>query len=461
MWRNTRKTRLFAVLAAIMLWGCAMLSGCSDKNYIKSEDRDALPVYKVSYGLLGEDELPVSVFFAPIGKAIKKENYQLLADAGVNTVMDFENWVTEDTAVVTKPLEYTSELGMSYFLQDMKVIGINNGYLPESAEDATFNARLDHYRTYSSFAGVYGKDEPVIEQLDTVKAGADLIRAYNAAKDANVIYYANMLPNWPFPIFSEVPNNAAVTYEMLLAAFCEKVQPEFLSFDRYPFEGEKGIKSGWFSNLALIRKYAQQHEIPFWGCVQTGGDFPDAPYIRQNTEAEFYWCINTLLAYGCQGLTFFPGVQPNAYNAATPGTVGLLDNSGEPTKYLGYATKISKQLNAAQKYIVNSVSQGVLAFGESPDTISSKNIPVLTEFRELTGVTGSGAALVGCFDYRGKTMLNVVANTFATGASVDIALHFSDNYGYSVVQGGVEDKMGGKTLSLKIPAGESVTVVLD
>ena len=106
---------------------------------------------------------------------------------------------------------------------------------------------------------------------------------------------------------------------------------------------------------------------------------------------------------------------------------------------------------------MNSRNMGVIPVGEKPSNMVLEPEKLAT-FRELVSVEADNA-LVGCFDYFGKSAFYVVNND--TTVKQSIKLNFDDNYGYEVIQRAVSKQTGGKQLSLTLETGEGVLVVLN
>ena len=60
-------------------------------------------------------------------------------------------------------------------------------------------------------------------------------------------------------------------------------------------------RDGYCDNLAVMRKYSLEREIPFWNFFNT---MPFGPHYDP-TEAQLRWQIYTSLAYGAKGVLYF------------------------------------------------------------------------------------------------------------------------------------------------------------
>ena len=111
--------------------------------------------------------------------------------------------------------------------------------------------------------------------------------------------YINLFPNYAPP--SALGTD---TYDEHVAQFCEMVRPDVLSMDHYPrFKPsvDRRARDGYCENLATMRKYALEHDIPFWNFFNI---MPYGPHTDP-TEAQLRWQINASLTYGAKGVLYF------------------------------------------------------------------------------------------------------------------------------------------------------------
>ena len=78
-------------------------------------------------------------------------------------------------------------------------------------------------------------------------------------------------------------------------------------------------------------------------------------------------------------------------------------------------------------------------------------------WRELASITGD--AIVGCFNYQGKTALYVV--NYDTEYAQKIPLTFQDTYNIKVVQDAKESYVKADQLTLDMKAGDGVLLVFE
>ena len=108
---------------------------------------------------------------------------------------------------------------------------------------------------------------------------------------------------------------------------------------------------------------------------------------------------------------------------------------------------------------MNSVNKGIIA--SSPAVRADfENVAYLLEgnsWRELRDVTGD--AMVGCFNYFGKSAFYVV--NYNIEYTQEIVLDFSNAYNMKVIQKAEESYVGTDSLKLTMEPGEGVLVVME
>lgn len=472
-----------AILAGVTL--CCM-AGCSAAGHEVQEAKtyEALPVYKYNFGMMEEDEMPIVIFGGPIDGYVKDgykpdtmindNTYRYYKEAGVNAIVGTANWVNGNRVdEVMRILNYTEKYRINYVTFDTSLIWFGGADIP-SLDDKIVQKRLSFYEQYESFAGIYCKDEARVEDLDELGKAHQLIFDYNEQNNTNLIAYSNMHPYWTGADQGFYSNDYSIKeydYEDMIRGFLDKGKLPYLSYDRYSLLGTTEdttgtLDQGWFMNLALIRGWAEEYEIPFWVCLPVGGW---DNYYKAPNESEFLWLVNSALACGAKGIEYFPGVMPTAenYMASDHGDLGLVAWDGQKTQYYYYSKKATEQIKACQKYLMNAASVGIMVdVGNSPDSNISNDFPftmkegytfLLDSFREVQSISDN--ALVGCFDYNGKTMLYVMNNSLDEDTE-EVALKFDGNYGYHVIQRGVVRTTTGRTLSLNLRGGEGALILL-
>ena len=121
--------------------------------------------------------------------------------------------------------------------------------------------------------------------------------------------------------------------------------------------------------------------------------------------------------------------------------------------------KINSHITAIDTVLMNSTHKGLIASGEAAikQTTGLEAVMEGDSWRELKSVEGS--ALIGCFNYQGKTALYVV--NFEERYAQNIVLNLQDTYNISVTQNAQLKTIKTNQLILDLKAGEGVLVVFD
>ena len=439
-------------------------------SYVKSEVRTPEDVYSLSFDIIGgQDVMPIGAWWGPYINSMQVVNgnrlpnynqdkyFKLMKEAGLNMVSVTPNDLvyTNYHDPIMEALDLSEKYDLAYFVHDSK-------FRTYSSSDAQLQ-RIIEWINHPACVGIHMKDEPQIEEFDSIALQYELFKELGFE---DKILYTNLYPSYAGFRFS---STKSVTFEEYVRTFLEKVDTPFLCTDHYPFnEKDEGTdnKFEMFREFSTLRTISAEYKIPFWGFVQAGGQWADGGQEFYSepiypSEGEFIWNVNLLLAYGCKAIQYFTFLQPQKYyfepdDGADFNRNGMLGAAGNKNTWYYYAQKANKQVAAVDHVLMNARSMGVIPVGEKPNQLVCEAEKIAT-FRELTSVEGTNA-LIGCFDYFGKTALYVVNNS--TVEKQKVTLNFSDNYGYEVIQRAVSVETGGKSVTLTLEKGEGVLVVL-
>ena len=483
---HMKNRKLWVRIGSVALLASMLLSatGCGKEESVISiiptkkeeavtiEPMEQEEVYTLGFDALGGDEvMPIAGYYGPIegfysfdGQSlpdyITDEMFQKIADCGVNLLHSAH----VDYAYYPKASKKVLDLGEKYNLGvcvwDSQIMNTTSPLSLKAMDE-----KLNEYRDHPAFCGVYVVDEPGSDDYMQGQGEQHSIKAFapifQNLKQLDTFGYGNLFPVWQNDKYDE--------YELYVDEWCSKAQPMYLSFDIYPFD--EGIGSVYyFNNLDVIRRYAEKYELPFWCYIQAGGQWvttvgervESKPYYP--TEGQLLWNVNTSLAYGTKGIQYFPLIQPYYYAFAESVDVdshrnGLIGLMGNKTQWWYYAQRANKQIAAIDEVLMKSVNKGVIVSGKqaAEDTKGLGAIMEGTEWRELKGVEGD--AMIGCFNYQGKTALYVV--NYDWDYAQKITLNLQDTYKLSITQEAEESKVETNKLILDLKAGEGALVVFD
>lgn len=139
--------------------------------------------------------------------------------------------------------------------------------------------------------GFFLGDEPKTYQLDDLKKQYDFLRA----KHPNMISLVNLFPSY---VSQSVLQSS---YREYVDQYFAKLRPAYASLDNYPnyrlgYEG-----TTYYHDLEMMRETTQKYNCKILGFVQVYSS--DA--MRDVSDSDLAWQVNSLLAYGSKGLFYF------------------------------------------------------------------------------------------------------------------------------------------------------------
>lgn len=476
--RHKKAVRSIAVciLAATML---GMLSGCKGSNNAASmEQMEIEQSPAISFDIIGgKDVMPIGAYYIPYSSTysyngndlpdyISDEFYAEIADSGINLLMHSITDYSDAPELVVKNLDLGAKYGIGVLVDDATISGQAGR---EGISKVEISTQLAKYMNHPGFAGFYLVDEPTTEYTysydpnRTVEMYGELGRILN--DEIGIFTYTNAF-------HSGGSEKEKAVYERYINDIVDTIHPQYLSFDRYVFDKNHANNiRNFFYDLEVMRKVSKENNIPFWTYVGAGSQWNDGldrfdsetPYYPN--ELQFNWSVNVPLAFGAQGVQYFPLIQPHYFAWAESTEFdfqrnGIFGAWGNKTQWYFYAQNINKHIAAIDEVLMNSVNKGVIASGEqaiSDTKYAETSMLEGTSWRELASVKGD--ALIGCFNYQGRSALYVV--NYSTEYAQEIVLELGGNYKYAVTQNAQVSRYTGKGITLDMAAGEGVLIVFE
>lgn len=465
----------------VLLLCVAMLIGCSKNEVSQSQEVKTVTAMEpessraISMSFLGgKDVMPITGYFGPYPSHTSRDgdvfpNYisdefmEMFADAGINLIVYSNLTYSNNPELVKEYLDLGEKYGIGIFVNDSNVLDYAGN---DDISAAKIGEEVANYCDHPAFCGMYVVDEPTTPYYQPGDGTRYISKYEDLAKilqyDLNLVCYMNLLPVWNMETKQEA-------YEKYLQEFCDTVKPKVLMWDKYPFSSNDGLEV-YFYNMGLIREHAEKNNIPFWAFIQAGSQWNDdkkyfdseLPYYPN--QSQFNWNVNTSLAFGAQGIQYFPLIQPVhfAYAASTEWDFqrnGIIGAIGNKNQWYYYAQSINKHIGAIDEVLMNSVSKGIIVSGEQAkkDTELTKCVIDSGQFQELMSM--SGDAMVGCFNYNGKTALYVV--NYDMEYAQKITLNLNEAHDVQIIQNAETSYVNGQNVQLDMAAGEGVLVVIN
>lgn len=271
--------------------------------------------------------------------------YQEIADANFTLVIG--GFGTTGIEKITRQLALCEKY-------DLKLIAASHGLAPE---DLPIGPALWGYGL---------RDEPNASDFPDLRQKADAIRAVRPGK----LCYINLFPN-----YANEKQLGTPTYDEHVRQFVEIVEPGVLSMDHYPiFHPGRDGREGYCENLAVMRKYALQENIPFWNFFNI---MPYGPHTDP-TEGQLRWQIFTSVAYGAKGVLYFCYYTPVSHEFPKGGAIIARD--GRRTRHYYEAQRINGELKNLGPVLMQLTSTGVYRVseedGDKPEDVL-KGTPVV------------------------------------------------------------------------------------
>lgn len=476
------KKNRFRKCIAVTLATCTLatlLAGCAKETEqaVSIEPMEAEASHAFGFDIAGGDDvMPIAAYYGPYASNfsingqslpdyVTDEYWKAMADCGINLMSHAITDYAYSPQTIQKNLDLGEKYNIAVIVDDTSVR--NMADLDEISMDK-ITTQLSQYMNHPAFGGLYLVDEPMTSYF---LPADDLMRELYRYEDISplllekigIFCYENALS-------SSRGDKERENYEKYLREYCDVLKPKYLSFDRYPYDIEQqGFEQRYFFDLAKVRKVAQEYEIPFWGFF-AGGNYWRYDTEKQDNygpnEGQFDWCINSSLAFGAQGISYFPFIQPShyAFGEDEEGVdwdferSGFIGAWGNKNQWYYYAQNISKHIQAIDEVLMNSVNKGVIASGEETKErlkLATEAMLEGTSWRELKDVEGE--AIVGCFNYQGQTALYVV--NFYDVYAQHIDLTFQEECNFTIIQGAEGKKLSGEGITLDMAAGEGVLIV--
>lgn len=471
---------LAGVLAGIMLISTGIVTGCTVKEVVeeskiaKVEPMEKEESYAISFDIIGgKDVMPIGGYSGPalynycwdgneMPDSFSDEMMELIKGAGINMI-------THSGILTHKTMDVVYQLLAQAEKHNLGVLSIDAASI-RGGEDALtptqIGERLAKQFQYDSFCGLYLVDEVSAPyfygEFENKYISKFKERAKIFNRDLRVYTYATL-----FPMGSVKDMDI---FEQYVDEFIETMEPAYLEWDEYVFtKVYGGDVSSYIVSMSILSKKSKEHKIPFYPTIQAGDQWglgatdSETPYWPN--EAQFYWNVNTALAYGAQQLHYYtlngyPMDLVDAEGGLDPYRASIIGAMGNKTKWYYYAQNINKHVAAIDHVLMNSVNKGVIIKGKQikKDFKSAYEVLEGEKFQELQSVKGD-EVMIGCFNYNGKTALYVV--NYDMEYAQKITLNLNTKHNITVTQEAETSYVRTNALTLDMAAGEGVLLVIE
>ena len=216
------------------------------------------------------------------------------------------------------------------------------------------DALIARVRNHPALYSYFIVDEPNVAAFP----GLGKLVVYLRQRDPAHLAYINLFPTYATNEQLGTKGDPATAYREHLRQYVQTVRPSLVSYDHYQF-AKGGDNGGYFLNLAIIRRAAEEAGVPFLNIVQA---CTWAPSMRVSGPDEMRYLVYTTLAYGAQGISY--------YVYCTAGhTGGIALPDGTPTPIYHALKSLNREFVAIAKELFHKEplrSLGVYHAGMMP-----------------------------------------------------------------------------------------------
>ena len=377
----------------------ALLSGaaCASNNLLASPKKK--PVR------FKQDRFCISFWVDPPADSRMDEHYAQLAAANFTVAMGGFGARTPQTD--QRQLDLCQKYGLKAIVnlpgycvggQDGWSLGANHtNTVKEGGKEGIKQA--DKFSGHPACWGYRLYDEPAAALFPDLRSMVDHLRLVRLGK----LGFINLLPQ-----YASAAQLGTHTYEQYVSRFVREVDPDVLCMDYYPMmEPHADTRAGYCANLAVLRKYALQQNIPFWNFFNA---MPFGPH-SDPTEAQIRWQIYTSLAYGAKGVLYFCYWTPNGFRHGG----AIISATGHPSRHYDQIRRINARLKNLGPTLMQLTSEAVYRI--QPNA----NPAAILKGSPLKSLT-PGDYLVGVFkhtDGRTAVLLNNYSDAFTAWPTVE------------------------------------------
>lgn len=293
------------------------------------------------------DEMTVSVFSPPLGDLFTDEQYQRLADADVDLLLNTYNvYTTEDNL---KLLAMAEKYGMSAVAADMRFRAV----APDVSKELVEEVYAD-YSGISNLEGFYIYDEPWNPNIYTSMAN-------NIASTVpGAFIYLNLFPGFIYNSYEQYQYTA----DDLAALTNGNVD---LMFDVYPFmqDGTTDYQL-LFDSLDSIRRSGLKYGVNTAACVQAIGYGPVGGELvkRIPSEQDILYQNMAYLAYGVKHVSYWK-YSSEGENGLENYSVCPIDENGNPTDVYYHMKKVNPIIHTLGETLINCDAREVYLAGNN------------------------------------------------------------------------------------------------
>ncbi len=294
------------------------------------------------------------------------------------------------------------------------------------------DALIDSFKSSPAAYSYYLADEPCeyssAQHQDLCASKLLLLGAisdYIRKRDPAHLVYVNLLPQSANLADIDAHSTRYPDYAAFIADYVSKVHPTLLSFDSYNLKLDKKGRPfddiQFITDTQAIARASVRHGIPFMAIAQGQSNGADS---RVPVPAELAFLVNTTLAFGAQGISYFNywrGLDASVPWACRGGPdCGAMAPfpDGSPTSVFSAAQRLNPVFRKIATHLrgLDWMGTYLKGYARPPTGVSSLpvsatfDIPALHDTRRYSKNARLEGALLGMFGIAGKVEFAYVVN---------------------------------------------------
>ncbi len=392
---------------------------------------------------------------------MKNDDYfAAVKESGVNLLIQTNDDYGDVYYTVDQTMTYCDKYELGYYVSDKSLF--NNGF---TGTTESLKARIEELSAHRSFAGFYLKDEPFTGTESGMSSACNTF--YSAAGDKNIHLYLNMNP-WTASTFGSTRDEKYTAYASYLDKLYGNAEIPLIAWDVYPLRASTFDFDRYFKNYNLCYVAAKNYNkvlAPFVSVSAEGS-------YKLPNEGELAWQVNTYLSLGAKSIYYFPMNSPLSFSSDVEAgdVVAMYDYFGNKTSVWYYVKEVNTQIQAVDQFLMKATHEAVIATSATDDSAGKtatsyagtahtdylSDMNLVSSYNELSSV--SGASMVGCFNYNGKSMFYVT--NYDMNLKKSITLNFSSKLSMEITQRGKSVTVSANKVTLNLAAGEGALIRL-
>lgn len=295
-------------------------------------------------------------------------------------------------------LDVCKKYKLKFIINDSRLLAAGPG---NPALATNLNAVISEYGNHPALGGYFLADEPAPDAFPQLGAVNQYLLAHDSKRLPFINLYPNYVPGWAI----------GGSYEQYVDQFLTTVKPALLSYDHYALFDNGTLRPIYFENLEIIRRQALKHNVPFALIFQV------TPFgsMRDPSEHELRWQVNTALVYGAKALLYFTYWTPTG-DPAFKSSVAIIDPQGKRSAHFEQARRINAAIKAWAPTLMKLKSTAVYHTGDLPG--AAQKLP-----DDFIQIKGNAPFVIGTLAHQdGSEWLMIVNRDLRN--TTDAMLHF-------------------------------------